>query len=104
MEMGMKWRRGGGIGRLWGGSLEFRGGAGRLLRFGGGGGGRSTATMASRFASATATAAAVAAATTTAMEGAAKAVSAIVVAATTTAMTAMVMVTEVTAARKCWLR
>mgnify|MGYP006202976819 FL=1 len=62
--MGMKWRRGGGIGRLWGGSLEFRGGAGWLLRIaaaglGGGGGSRSTATMASRFASATATAAAV---------------------------------------------
>ena len=111
MEMGIKWRHGGGIGRLWGGSLEFRGGAGWLLHiaaagFGGGGGGRSTATMASRFASATATAAAAAAAvtTTTAMEGAAKAVSAIVVAATMAATTAMVMVTEVTAARKCWLR
>jgi len=108
MEMGRKWRRGGGIGRLWGGSVEFRGGAGWLLHiavvgFGRGGGGRSTATMALRFASATATAAA-AAATTTAMEGVAKAVSAIVVAATTAATTAMVMVTEVTAARKCWLR
>jgi len=83
--------------RLWGGSLEFRGSAGWLLRiaaagFGGGGGGRSTATMALRFASATATAAA---ATTTAMEGAATAVSAIVVAETMAATTATVMVTEV---------
>ena len=108
MEMGMKWWHGGGIVRLWGGLLEFRGGAGWLLRiaaagFGGGGSGRSTATMASRFALATATAAA-AAATTTAMEGAAKAVAAIVVAATMAATTAMVMVTEVTAVRKCWLR
>jgi len=112
MEMGMKWRCGSGVGRLWGGSLEFRGGAGWLLGiaaagFGGGGGGRSTATMALRFATATATAVAAAAAVTTwtAMEEAAKVVSAIVVAATTAAMTtAMVMVTEVTTAQKCWLQ